>query len=570
MRRMILLVAMTLATPLLLAQPAPDVHVVPLGQGRTVDLRSITPNTPVAASADDPKEIVTWDSGVAYSYDPSGNIRRIGNDSFAYDHVQRLIQATVNGVERNYEYDLYGNRQKCRQDVGTAMEGDCQGYSIDPGNNHIIGATYDPNGTGNVIVLGTHTYKYDAFNMMVSRQGGEPQEFIYTANDERIATYSTGSRTWRWTVRDDRHKVLREFTSSGGTNGTASFRWVKDFIWRDTMLLATLQQEGAVTTRYHYHLDHQGTPRRITDYDDNRVGFRDYFAFGPEKDSKPEPSFTRIRYTGHERDLAGNPLGTLDYMHARYYNPELGRFLSIDPVLGDPKSPQSWNRYTYVSNNPINATDPTGKCEQKEGDPPCLRWRGEITVTAQNPSDQEHFLFLQDETKELDLPFMGDWSTAHLFPNALWTSFLTKQAEKEAGHPVVPGTGTLYILMGLVGGRVSFLESVPAVATQEMVTIYRAVGSTELKTIMSAGNYGSAPSMGGKYFALTEVGAREFAAHPFNAGRQMTVTSTSVPRSVYNQGHQFNDPGGAGPSIHFQEQQLPTFYKAMSEVKIHR
>ena len=568
MRRMILIAAMTIATPLLLAQAATDAHVVPLGEGRTVDIRSIKPNTPVTA-ADEQKEVVTWDSGISYTYDPSGNVRQIGKDTFIYDHVQRLIGATVNGVERNYEYDLHGNRLKCLQDVGTAMEGDCQGYSVDSDDNHIIGATYDPNGSGNVTVLGTHTYKYDAFNMMTRGQAGEAQEFIYTANDERVATYSTGSRTWRWTVRDEDHKVLREFTSSGGTNGTASFQWVKDFVWRDGLLLATVQQEGDLTTTYHYHLDHQGTPRRITDRNDRRVGFHDYFAFGPEKEGKGEPSFTSIRYTGHERDVANDLLGTLDYMHARYYNGALGRFLSLDPVTGDAKSPQTWNRYTYALNNPLNLTDPTGECEWKEGDPPC-RFRAEMTVSAQGPTDQEHFLFLQDETKELDLPFMGDWYLAHLYPNALWSSFLTKQAEKAAGHPVVPGTGALYILMGMVGGRVSFLESAPAImAAEEMVTVYRAVDAVELKAIQAGGTYGSSPSMGGKYFALTEVGAREFAANPFNAGRQMTVTSTSVPRSVYNQGYVFNDPGGAGPSVHFQELDLPTFYKAMTEVKIH-
>jgi len=39
-----------------------------------------------------------------------------------------------------------------------------------------------------------------------------------------------------------------------------------------------------------------------------------------------------------------------------------GRFLSVDPVLGDPHNPQSWNRYTYARNNPIRYTDPDGRC----------------------------------------------------------------------------------------------------------------------------------------------------------------------------------------------------------------
>jgi RHS repeat-associated protein len=68
-----------------------------------------------------------------------------------------------------------------------------------------------------------------------------------------------------------------------------------------------------------------------------------------------------MKFTGHERDVLGNDPHTLDDMHARYYSPTVGRFLSVDPVLGNPQAPQSWNRYAYVMNNPMNRTDPTGK-----------------------------------------------------------------------------------------------------------------------------------------------------------------------------------------------------------------
>jgi uncharacterized protein RhaS with RHS repeats len=51
-------------------------------------------------------------------------------------------------------------------------------------------------------------------------------------------------------------------------------------------------------------------------------------------------------------------------MHARYYNPQWGRFLSVDPVLdvkGAIRKPQAWNRYSYVMNNPVRYTDPDGR-----------------------------------------------------------------------------------------------------------------------------------------------------------------------------------------------------------------
>jgi RHS repeat-associated protein len=68
-----------------------------------------------------------------------------------------------------------------------------------------------------------------------------------------------------------------------------------------------------------------------------------------------------LQFTGHERDFGSDGARTLDYMHARYYSSSMGRFLSVDPVLGDASAPQSWNRYSYVRNNPINRTDPDGR-----------------------------------------------------------------------------------------------------------------------------------------------------------------------------------------------------------------
>jgi uncharacterized protein RhaS with RHS repeats len=48
-------------------------------------------------------------------------------------------------------------------------------------------------------------------------------------------------------------------------------------------------------------------------------------------------------------------------MHARYYSPNLGRFMSVDPVGGEIGNSQSWNRYTYVENNPLAFVDPDGR-----------------------------------------------------------------------------------------------------------------------------------------------------------------------------------------------------------------
>jgi hypothetical protein len=95
------------------------------------------------------------------------------------------------------------------------------------------------------------------------------------------------------------------------------------------------------------------------------------------------------------------------------------------------------------------------------------------------------------------------------------------------------------------------------------VAVYRVVDPAELAYLQATGNYGSNPARSGKYFALTPAGAQAFASHPFSAGS--TITETTLPRSVLNEGFLFNDPGqyGAGPSVFFAQPQLPMVYSAM-------
>ena len=74
-------------------------------------------------------------------------------------------------------------------------------------------------------------------------------------------------------------------------------------------------------------------------------------------DAAIPPSNNTVRgYTGHEQlDLVG-----LIHMNGRVYDPTLGRFTSADPIIQIPDNPQAYNRYSYVLNNPLSFTDPTG------------------------------------------------------------------------------------------------------------------------------------------------------------------------------------------------------------------
>ncbi len=89
--------------------------------------------------------------------------------------------------------------------------------------------------------------------------------------------------------------------------------------------------------------------------------YHDFYPFGDE--ATPLSGSERMKFTGQERDLGNltSIADDLDYLHARYYRPLYGRFLSPDPATGDPKVPQSWNGYAYATGNPMKHVDPTGQ-----------------------------------------------------------------------------------------------------------------------------------------------------------------------------------------------------------------
>ena len=105
------------------------------------------------------------------------------------------------------------------------------------------------------------------------------------------------------------------------------------------------------------HWDHLGSTRMMTDENGISIAAFKYYPFGMEAESSGGDE-VRQRFTGHERDSGVG----LDYMMARSCRMLLGRFLSPDEYDGSVARtlPQSWNRYSYVSNTPVNAIDRTG------------------------------------------------------------------------------------------------------------------------------------------------------------------------------------------------------------------
>jgi RHS repeat-associated protein len=329
----------------------------------------------------------TWRSGT-YLYDTSGNIYAIGvagdtgspvQHRYAYDQVSRLTEADTTSAplsnNESFEYDPYGNITKHVVGATTTLLS-----VVSSTNRFTTGSpspyTYDP--VGNLASDAEATYAYDPFSMLQEKdyQNKLPEYYIYTASDERIGVkYGNATDgTTMWSIRDFGGNVLRQYEGHDN-QPTMAWRWVEDYVYRDGQLLAAerVAEEGG---RRHFHLDHLGSPRLVTAQSNtnNEMSEHDFAPFGMETNplwQETVGGFDREdpkRFTGHERDYASDgQLQTtryLDYMHARFYSPGAGRFLSVDPVMNTKRAaghPQAWNRYAYVLNNPMRLIDPTGK-----------------------------------------------------------------------------------------------------------------------------------------------------------------------------------------------------------------
>jgi RHS repeat-associated protein len=108
---------------------------------------------------------------------------------------------------------------------------------------------------------------------------------------------------------------------------------------------------------YYFFSDHLGTTRIVTDSAGTVVEDSDFYPFGGER-VVVDGLNNNYKFTGQERDGESG----LDYFVARHYAFTLGRFLQPDPKITSAKrsEPQSWNRYAYVSNNPLIYVDLTG------------------------------------------------------------------------------------------------------------------------------------------------------------------------------------------------------------------
>lgn len=120
----------------------------------------------------------------------------------------------------------------------------------------------------------------------------------------------------------------------------------------------------------YYHIDHLGSTRLTTDESGNVVTEVAYKPFGESITGQD----ARYLFNGKEKDVSTG----LYYYGARYYDPELGRFITRDVERKDIDDPQSLNKYSYCKNSPLTYVDPDGKMERKFTKDISRKYRGRV------------------------------------------------------------------------------------------------------------------------------------------------------------------------------------------------
>ncbi len=424
-------------------------------------------------------EVLTaWTTGY-YAFDAVGNITSIGPDtwgrtqSYEYDGVNRITRGTAHTRgqthEQTYKYDPYGNLTEIRTDGAYESI-----PPVDHATNRLEGVTYDD--AGNLTGDGVDAYSWDGGSMMkeLDSPGARQVGYVYTAGDERIGIAHGPEMYWTWTLRDDSGKVVREYESVLGLNGSACF-WVEDTVHGAGRILKQERDpaEGGGRT---IHADHLGSTRMVTTDDGYKVTEHQYYPFGIEASSMLQENAvgfdreTRPKFTGHERDYLGGHWvenrSYLDYMHARSYNPNLGRFLSPDPVLGTPSQPQTWNRYSYVANNPLKFIDPTGENAQVacDADKQCTATvEAQIEADPNDPAQMAAAVDFRNGAVNYWQGYQGPGPNGENITVQLNMSIVApgQTADGVDTLTVVPGSGTTNVQMSLLIGS----ESTPDTGT---------------------------------------------------------------------------------------------------------
>lgn len=283
----------------------------------------------------------------SYTYDANGNRTSVtnatGTINYQYDEINRLTQETLlDGTIISNIYDAVGNRTQ--KTVGSTTTN----YTYDNANEltAINGQNYTYDANGNLTSNGTKTFVYNEVNQLtqVKTSGGTViASYSYDDQGRRISVTASGSTS---NYHYSGNKVIYVTDSNNAV--------IADYTYDVVGNPATITY-GGVT--YYYHVDGHGSVTSMTDGNGNIAAQYTYDAWGNiVSQSGSMSSVNPFRYSGYRYDESTG----LYYLMARYYDANVGRFITRDTFQGFDDEPLSLNQYAYCANNPVNLSDTDG------------------------------------------------------------------------------------------------------------------------------------------------------------------------------------------------------------------
>ena len=289
-----------------------------------------------------------------YTYDAVGNVKTIKDylaaggtqtQTFGYDALERLTGATATGgsggtYSESYVYANYTGNLSSKGGVSYAYNDPAHKHAV----THLGGVQkywYDANGNMITRIVGADTYSltYDVENRLtqVKKNGAVVAAFTYDGDGKRVKSV-VGATTTAFVGS------YLEWTGSTST-------MVKYYYAGATRLAMRVG-----TNAPSYLLgDHLGSTSITADGAGNKIAEMRYLPWGGQRYANGTTP-TSYRFTGQRLESS---IGLYDY-GARFYDPQLSRFLSPDSIIPQQQGVQAFDRYAYVSNNPTNLVDPTG------------------------------------------------------------------------------------------------------------------------------------------------------------------------------------------------------------------
>jgi RHS repeat-associated protein len=328
------------------------------------------------------KANTSWaDMTFNYTYDglnrliSSSTTQTSYNETYEYNKDGDFYKKIKGGLETIYDrelgtHKLYQTRKEIAQNTsgynGLYAGGGTQYNTIDVNYNEI--GNLDSDASRNITAI---SYNYN--NLPLSVNKGPSVQYLYRYDDTGQRIYKKAAGEKEYYLRDQTGRELAIYNQYTGTikmanifgNGLIGRIEVNyDSTWTGgggtssaTSRRAALLGNWHITrgdTRYYYVKDHLGSIRQTWKENGTIVNGQDYYPFGEVlRQYTVSDPIEKYKFTEKERDKETG----YDYFGARYYDPQIGRFLSVDPHAY--RYP-SLTPYNYVGNNPLNFIDPSG------------------------------------------------------------------------------------------------------------------------------------------------------------------------------------------------------------------